>query len=195
MYSFTKRGKGENGQLRYKMLYPAPNFVFYPGLNPMTNISHFSLEHLPAGFHRRWYLVEYPVIRTFPYAPRHGYDNFHSSCHFQSCSNRNNVCTRFTVRYGVVPIMNQHLLAKLHLRKRFFFWLLLKDMFNPRSFLKCRPMPLDSYTCENCILQGEELKLYAFCTTGKWTSSVSLLKLSASAELALEAPQVGVRIV
>lgn len=182
-------------QLCYKILYPASNFVSNLGLNLMADVAHFGLEHFPAVCHRGWYIVEYPFISAFPDAPRHGYDNLHSSCHFQSCSNRNNVCTRFTVRYGVVPIMNQHLLAKLHLRKRFFFWLLLKDMFNPRSFLKRRPMPLDSYTCENCILQGEELKLYAFCTTGKWTSSVSLLKLSASAELALEAPQVGVRIV
>jgi hypothetical protein len=79
--------KGENEQLCHKMLYSAPSFVSYPGLNPVTSVSHFRLEHLSEGFHRGWYLVEYPVIPTFSYAPRHGYDNFHSPWHFQSCSN------------------------------------------------------------------------------------------------------------
>jgi hypothetical protein len=78
--------KGESGQLCYKILYPASNFISYPGLNPVANVSHFRLEHLPAGFHRGRYLVEYPVIPTFPYAPRHDYDNLHSPWHFQSCS-------------------------------------------------------------------------------------------------------------
>jgi hypothetical protein len=73
-------------QLCYKILYPASNFVSNLGLNLMADVAHFGLEHFPAVCHRGWYIVEYPFISAFPDAPRHGYDNLHSSCHFQSCS-------------------------------------------------------------------------------------------------------------
>jgi hypothetical protein len=48
------------------------------------------------------------------------------------------------------------------LNTRFFFWLLLKDRLNTRSFLRQQTMPLDSYTCDNCILQLEETFLHLF---------------------------------
>jgi hypothetical protein len=73
-------------QLCYKILYPASNFVSNPGLNPVADVTHFGLEHFPACSYRWWYIIEYPFISAFPYALRHGYDNFHSPCHFQSCS-------------------------------------------------------------------------------------------------------------
>jgi hypothetical protein len=48
--------------------------------------SHFTLEHLPARFHLRRDLVEYPVIPTPPNTPGHDYDNFHSLWYFRSHS-------------------------------------------------------------------------------------------------------------
>jgi hypothetical protein len=42
------------------------------------------------------------------------------------------------------------------------FWLLLKDRLNTRALPKQRSMPLDSYTCDNCILQVKEMVLHLF---------------------------------
>jgi hypothetical protein len=47
-------------------------------------------------------------------------------------------------------------------KHKVFFWLLLKDRLNTRSFLRHRSMPQDSYTCDNCILQLEETALHLF---------------------------------
>jgi hypothetical protein len=44
----------------------------------------------------------------------------------------------------------------------YIFWLLLKDRLNTCSLLRQRSMPLDSYTCDNCILQLEETTLHLF---------------------------------
>jgi hypothetical protein len=60
--------------------------------------------------------------------------------------------TQYTPRYGKQNA-NQN---------TSFFWMLLKDRLNTRSFLRRRSMPLDSYTCENCILQQEETILHLF---------------------------------
>ena len=43
-----------------------------------------------------------------------------------------------------------------------FFWLLLKDTLNMRGLLRRRNMYLESYTCENCILQLEETLPHLF---------------------------------
>jgi hypothetical protein len=43
-----------------------------------------------------------------------------------------------------------------------FFWLLLKNRLNTRSLLRRRSMELDSYTCENRILQREETISHVF---------------------------------
>jgi hypothetical protein len=46
--------------------------------------------------------------------------------------------------------------------KHKLFLLLFKDRLNTRSLLRHRSMPLDSYTCDNCILQLEETVLHLF---------------------------------
>ena len=77
---------GDSGPLCYRMLYLASNSITYSRLNPMADESHFTLEHLPARFHRGWDLVEYLVIPTPPNAPGYDYNNFHSPWYFQSHS-------------------------------------------------------------------------------------------------------------
>jgi hypothetical protein len=42
------------------------------------------------------------------------------------------------------------------------FLLLLKNRLNTRSFLRQRSMPLDSFTCDNYILQMEETVIHVF---------------------------------
>jgi hypothetical protein len=59
-------------------------------------------------------------------------------------------------------------------KHKFFFWLLLQNRLNTRGMLKRRKMELDSYTCENCILQKEETLYHLFlrCSFAKrcWQS-------------------------
>jgi hypothetical protein len=47
-------------------------------------------------------------------------------------------------------------------KHKVFFWLCLQDRLSIRNVLKCRNMVLDSYTCENCILQREEMWYHLF---------------------------------
>jgi hypothetical protein len=60
------------------------------------------------------------------------------------------------------PIFSWLWKTKCHPKHKVFFWLLLKDRLNNGSFLRQRSMPLDSYTCDNCILQLEEMVLHLF---------------------------------
>jgi hypothetical protein len=46
--------------------------------------------------------------------------------------------------------------SKCQPKQKLFFWLVLQDRLNTKAMLKRRGMELDSYTCENCILQKEE---------------------------------------
>jgi hypothetical protein len=41
-------------------------------------------------------------------------------------------------------------------------WLLLKNRLNTRPLLRRRSMPLDSFTCDNCVLQIEETLIHLF---------------------------------
>jgi hypothetical protein len=52
--------------------------------------------------------------------------------------------------------------SKCQPKHKVFFWLLLKNILNTRSFLRRRSMPLDSFTCDNCILQIEETVIHLF---------------------------------
>jgi hypothetical protein len=52
--------------------------------------------------------------------------------------------------------------TKCQPKHKVFFWLLIKNRLNTRSFLRRRSMLLDSYTCENCILQHGETILHLF---------------------------------
>jgi hypothetical protein len=52
--------------------------------------------------------------------------------------------------------------SKCQPKHKVFFWLLLKNRLNTRSLLRRRAMPLDSYTCDNCILQIEETPIHLF---------------------------------
>jgi hypothetical protein len=53
--------------------------------------------------------------------------------------------------------------------KHSVFWLLLQDKLNTRDRLRRRHMHLDSYTCENCILQKNETSynLFLRCSFAK----------------------------
>jgi hypothetical protein len=55
------------------------------------------------------------------------------------------------------PIFSWLWKSKCQPKHKVFFWLLLKDRLNTRSFLRQRSMPLDSFTCDNCILQLKEM--------------------------------------
>jgi hypothetical protein len=46
--------------------------------------------------------------------------------------------------------------TKCQPKHRVFFWLRLQDKLSTRGRLRQRHMHLDSYTCENCILQKTE---------------------------------------
>jgi hypothetical protein len=52
--------------------------------------------------------------------------------------------------------------SKCQPKHKVFFWLLLKDRLNTRAFLRQRAMLLDSYTCDNYILQAEETATHLF---------------------------------
>jgi hypothetical protein len=52
--------------------------------------------------------------------------------------------------------------SKCQPKHKVFFWLLLKNRLNTRSILRRRAMPLDSFTCDNCILQIEETSIHLF---------------------------------
>jgi hypothetical protein len=60
------------------------------------------------------------------------------------------------------PIFSWLWKSKCQPKHKVFFWLLLKDRLNTRSFLRQRSMSLDSFTCDNCILQLEETTLHLF---------------------------------
>ena len=64
--------------------------------------------------------------------------------------------------------------SKCQPKHKFFFWLLLQNRLNTRGMLKRRHMALDSFTCENCILQHEEILEHLFlrCSFAKacWNS-------------------------
>jgi hypothetical protein len=60
------------------------------------------------------------------------------------------------------PIFTWLWKSKYQLKHKVFFWLLLKDRLNTRALLRQRAMPLDSYTCDNCILQAEEIAIHLF---------------------------------
>jgi hypothetical protein len=52
--------------------------------------------------------------------------------------------------------------SKCQPKHKVFFWLLLKNRLNTRSFLRRRSMPLDSFTCDNYIFQIEETIIHLF---------------------------------
>jgi hypothetical protein len=52
--------------------------------------------------------------------------------------------------------------SKCQPKHRVFFWLLLHDKLNTRDRLGRRHMALDSYVCENCILQRREAVYHLF---------------------------------
>jgi hypothetical protein len=52
--------------------------------------------------------------------------------------------------------------SKCQPKHKVFFWLLLKNRLNIRSFLRRRSIPLDSFTCDNCILQMEDTIIHLF---------------------------------
>jgi hypothetical protein len=52
--------------------------------------------------------------------------------------------------------------SKCQPKHKVFFWLLLKNRLNTRSFLRRRSMALDSFTCDNYILQMEETVIHLF---------------------------------
>jgi hypothetical protein len=51
------------------------------------------------------------------------------------------------------PTFKMLWVSKCQPKYKVFFWLLLHDKLNTRERLQRRNMELDSYTCENCILQ------------------------------------------
>jgi hypothetical protein len=60
------------------------------------------------------------------------------------------------------PIFSWLWKTKCQSKHNVFFWLLSKYVLNTRSFLRHRSMQLDSYTCDNCILQLKETVLHLF---------------------------------
>jgi hypothetical protein len=52
--------------------------------------------------------------------------------------------------------------SKCQPKNKVFFWLLLQDKLNIRDRLRRRDMELESYTCENCILQRNETIYHLF---------------------------------
>jgi hypothetical protein len=73
---------------------------------------------------------------------------------------------------------DEHLVLALKtgcgIKHRMFFWLLLQDKLNTQDRLRRRHMHLDSYTCENYILQRMETSYHLFlrCNFAKsyWAS-------------------------
>jgi hypothetical protein len=60
------------------------------------------------------------------------------------------------------PIFTWLWKSKCQPKHKVLFWLLLKDRLNTRALLRQRAMLLDSYTCDNCILQAEETTIHLF---------------------------------
>jgi hypothetical protein len=52
--------------------------------------------------------------------------------------------------------------SKCQPKQKLFFWLFLHDRLNTKAMLKRRNMELESYTCENCILQKEDIIAHLF---------------------------------
>jgi hypothetical protein len=52
----------------------------------------------------------------------------------------------------VHPVFRWLWKSKCQPKHKVFFWLFLMDRLNTRSMLRKRNIPMDSYTCENCIL-------------------------------------------
>ena len=79
--------------------------------------------------------------------------------------------------------------SKCQPKHNVFFWLLLRDRLNTRGMLKRRNMYLESYTCENCILQREETLQHLFlcCPFAKncWNSIGVLPPRTANPEVAV----------
>jgi hypothetical protein len=71
-------------------------------------------------------------------------------------------------------VFNKLWSCKCQPKHRVFFWLLMHDKLNTRGRLQQRHMALDSYVCENCILQRLETSYHLFlrCSfaTMCWTS-------------------------
>jgi hypothetical protein len=72
------------------------------------------------------------------------------------------------------PVFNWLWKSKCQPKHKIFFWLLLQDKLNTRDRLRRRHMSLESYTCENCILQKMETVYHLFlrCSFAKncWAS-------------------------
>ena len=60
------------------------------------------------------------------------------------------------------PAFNWIWNSKCQPKHKVFLWLLLQDRLSTRNILRRRNMHLDSYTCENCILQREETIAHLF---------------------------------
>jgi hypothetical protein len=60
------------------------------------------------------------------------------------------------------PIFNRLWASKCQPKHKVFFWLFLHDKLNTRHKLRRRNMELESYTCENCILQSLETNYHLF---------------------------------
>jgi hypothetical protein len=60
------------------------------------------------------------------------------------------------------PVFNWLWGSKCQPKHRVFFWLLVQDKLNTRASLQNRHMELESYTCENCILQRLEVVYHLF---------------------------------
>jgi hypothetical protein len=84
------------------------------------------------------------------------------------CSASSNLFSSQKVYFHLVGTHQSHPLfswlwkSKCQPKHKVFFWLLLKNRLNTRSFLRRRSMPLDSFTCDNCILQIEETVIHLF---------------------------------
>jgi hypothetical protein len=61
-----------------------------------------------------------------------------------------------------LPLFSWLWKSKCQPKHKVFFWLLLKNRLNIRSLLRRCSMPLDSFTCDNCILQIEETPIHLF---------------------------------
>jgi hypothetical protein len=64
--------------------------------------------------------------------------------------------------------------SKCQMKHKVFFWLLLRDRLSTRDLLRRKYMELDSYTCDQCILQRPETGAHLFlrCNFAKscWNS-------------------------
>jgi hypothetical protein len=84
------------------------------------------------------------------------------------CSGSSNLFSSQKVYAHLIGAQQSHPLfswlwkSKCQPKHKVFFWLLLKDRLNTCSLLRRRSMPLDSFTCDNCILQIEETLIHLF---------------------------------